>query len=525
MESHAKCFAFIFPMASGHVNPSLPIARWLTQAGHKVHYLCLEPIRESIEDTGAIFHSAIDHEAELYNGRDADVAGALNALKQEHGMHGESFLAAYQKLRDVQLDLQLPGVLRFLQLVKPDAVVYCPVINREASIAALLLGIPSIALLTFAGPGARIHSQQMMLDAGSLTVSDLDRQRRNFHPNIQALARLRSKYGLHLEEGLDKPFGRIDAIQHSVSTLVTTSEELQDPMSSELASTYAQNGSKFVYVGPLLDQAGARRAGAHGEGSADIQEGTGDVCRGLPDLVRSAREAGRKVVLVSMGTVITGNTPGLGWSSRPCNASGQPYGLTGKQLCHASWSGAFDAFGSDDQNGPLILVATGPQPEPLAGLEVPPNTIAVPSVPQVDILKAGVDVFLTHCGQNSFMEALANATPVVCCPGFGDQIVNGRKAAALGVGLNVERPHPPAGEEDRAASLYRRDVGQALRQVVTEASFRASAARCAENLGKAGGVPRAANLILAAAQMPAQSNKASSGMSVKQSNYTFMGGA
>ena len=56
----SRSFAFIFPLASGHINPSLAIARSLVQQGHDVHYLCREQMREAIQDTGAVFHSDIE---------------------------------------------------------------------------------------------------------------------------------------------------------------------------------------------------------------------------------------------------------------------------------------------------------------------------------------------------------------------------------------------------------------------------------------------------------------------------------
>ena len=43
--------------ASGHVNPSLPVARALVAEGHQVHYLSQKPMREAIEATGASFSS------------------------------------------------------------------------------------------------------------------------------------------------------------------------------------------------------------------------------------------------------------------------------------------------------------------------------------------------------------------------------------------------------------------------------------------------------------------------------------
>lgn len=50
----------------------------------------------------------------------------------------------------------------------------------------------------------------------------------------------------------------------------------------------------------------------------------------------------------------------------------------------------------------------------------------------LQVLKAGVDLFLTHGGQNSFMESLMAGTPVVVCPGFGDQIANAMRAEMTG---------------------------------------------------------------------------------------------
>lgn len=54
-----------------------------------------------------------------------------------------------------------------------------------------------------------------------------------------------------------------------------------------------------------------------------------------------------------------------------------------------------------------------------------PNTELIS---KVEILKAKVDLFLTHGGQNSFMESLMAGTPVVVCPGFADQIANAMRA-------------------------------------------------------------------------------------------------
>merc|ERR1719277_1777681 len=170
------------------------------------------------------------------------------------------------------------------------------------------------------------------------------------------------------------------------------------------------------------------------------------------------------------------------WDRRPTSPhNSAPRGLTNGELCRAVWHGAFEAFGAaESAAGPLIVLSAGPHPASLEGLEVPPNAICRKSVPQADVLSAGVDVFLTHGGQNSFMEALSNATPLVVCPGDFDQPINARKAVAIGVGLKVDRPDPDQGSQQAASAQYSEDVCQALRTVVAEPAFKAEASRAAE---------------------------------------------
>lgn len=206
------------------------------------------------------------------------------------------------------------------------------------------------------------------------------------------------------------------------------------------------------------------------------------------------------LILVSMGTVITGDHDEFGWEGRPKGEDGAPHGLTGRELCQSAWGGAFDALGrASPEEGPLLVVALGPQAAPLGDLRVPANAVCAPSLPQVDILKAGVDVFLTHGGQNSFMEAIACGAAVVVCPGFGDQPVNALKAEALGVGLQVPRPSPELGAELVAAAKYRVDVAQAMMKVLSQSSYREAAAQAQERLQRTGGVSRAVEAMLMAA--------------------------
>lgn len=512
-EDGGQCFVFVFPTMVGHVNPSLPLARRLLGMGHSVHYICHEPLRAKIEGTGASYHSAVECYEELYGGRGNNFFSMFAQLKAEYGIDPEKTLVALWQLRHVMMEMQLPGLLRLLRRVGPGALVFCPISCPEAAAAAKILGVPSVALNTFAGPGAVTKGVLHCLRSEGVAPAELSRLLLEWPPNSAAIERLKGKYGLGLEVGRGH-LGFYQSMADASLTLVTTSCDLQEPMDPELAGMYEEAGAVFEAVGPLLEPAGAwRPLGA--EESGPGQE--------VLDRVRAARAAGRRVVLVSMGTVVTGNMPNWGWNGRPLDAAGHPRGLSGRELCHAAWSGAFDAFGADAaDSGALVVLALGPQPDALTGLAVPPNVAAAAFLPQVDILREGVAVFLTHGGQNSFTEALVHGTPVVVCPGFSDQFLNSDRAVKLGVGLGVDRPDPDAGGEGAAAARYRVDVGQALREVAAQPRFRAAAERYGQQLAQAGGVPRAAALVLAAA---GRAEKAAEGPRMDSDATAGAGGA
>jgi len=504
-EAAPRRFAFIFPMASGHINPSFPVARSLVERGHEVHYLSFDQMRAPVEDTGATYHSAVEHLTEYYVDPKAGVLEAFSQLLREHGLDGK--FSNIVKVGNMGVERRLPGTLRFLKEVEPHAVVFCPLGHREAPMAAQLLRIPCASLLTTAGPGSMTTILERFMEQDGTDPEALNRELLTFEPELAAIGRLNAHYGLALEPGLRTPLGKMDSIAGSAVCLVTTCEDLQDPMSEDLARAYEADGVCFAAVGPLLDHAGAQRAAGHrdhtaGDALQDAGEdpgagGTGD---DLLSRAKAAREAGRPVVLVSMGTMITGDAPTVGWGARQLGPDGQPRGLSGRELCQAAWAGVFDACGAARAgDGPLLVVAVGPQANPMGQVQVPPNALCAPVLPQVDILKAGVDLFLTHGGQNSFTEALSHATPLVVCPGFGDQPVNARKAVDLGVGLKVDRPDPEAGGEAAAAVQYRADVCRALREVQSAPKFATAAAACAARLGQAGGVPQAVELLLQAA--------------------------
>ena len=452
-------------------------------------------MRQAIESTGASYTSAVESQPELYDDREEDFMGAMECLKKEHGMEEEGILYTMMKLLPLQIELQIPGLLRWMAKIRANAVVYCPLASREGSVAAKIMGLPSIGLLTTAGPGSMEKSLSEFLQMMGTSWEEARAEIRAFSPVWECLDRLKSKWNVDmmLEESLNE-FAFMPALVQSEVTLVTTCEELQDPVSQRLAERYRDMKANFVAVGPLLDSAGACRAAGHKLKSEQHVECSHDAFDPLQQL-REARLQGKKVIYASMGTVVTGDSPDFGWHAQLQNGQGERTGVTGKQLCQAAWRGLFDL--EEDLKEAVLLVSVGPQADALEGLEVPKNAFCSPTLPQVDILKEGVDVFLTHGGQNSFTESMANGVPVVVCPGFGDQPVNAKKAAELGVGLQVPRP-----EAESGLGGYSREVKEALRRVLAEGSFREQSKRCEASLQRAGGVERAVEITKSVAKAP-----------------------
>ena len=141
----------------------------------------------------------------------------------------------------------------------------------------------------------------------------------------------------------------------------------------DLQEIYAA-GTKFIYVGPLLDKAGAKRAAGHRFKEIPVED-TEHADSDPVARLKEAKAMGRKVVYCSMGTVITGDSPEVGWEHR-MKVENEEKGFTGKELCQAAWQGAVEALESQDA---LILISLGPQADALDKLTLPKNAFLVGS--------------------------------------------------------------------------------------------------------------------------------------------------
>merc|ERR1719330_904324 len=256
-----------------------------------------------------------------------------------------------------------------------------------------------------------------------------------------------------------------------MKSLVTTIDALMEPMVPELAALYEENGVTWEGVGPLVDEAeGAARAAVMRKAATD--EVYAADAQALMEKIQLAKKADRKIVLVSMGSLVTGDDPDLGWESQPKGEDGGPRGLKSKDVVRSAWGAVFDAVGKPSESeGPLIIVSIGIQKDALGDLQVPANAICQQFVPQVDILKEGIDCFVMGGGQNGFQEGLMNGTPFVVCPVVSDQNVQAGIAQAKGFGETVARPNPNPGEQEEAKATYRADVKAKVEMVLSDTKY------------------------------------------------------
>lgn len=470
---------FVFPGAAGHVNPSLPICRRLVDLGWQVVYVCNPSFKSVIEETGAEFRDT-NAVCESFGGI-SDLREMIMQSMEEYQDPGAKMWAL--NFGSIATERLIPIFADFFKELSPKLLVYCPVLCPYAHFAASLTKLRSVSLLTAAGPGYwdaafKVHGGTAQQLAESIAKNEA---------NQAAVEKIRVKLGqprmsLNTSEPLVQDY-------YAQMNLVTTLPSLADPLSEKDAGVYFAQGKKFEFVGPLLEAAfeGATSA----EDMSKLFEEIGD-----------ATEAGREIVYVSMGTVVTGNHEEYGWKG--CSGTV----LTGKQISQAVYGAVFKELGEEDgKSSPLVILSVGPQDDALVPdppslwpeSGVPKNCLCLPRVPQVDLLqrvRSQLAFCVTNGGQNTFMESLSVGAPLLVCPGFGDQLSNAARADALKLGVKVDRPK--TGDASEALEAYHASVCSAIQVMkgTSSETFRAKARGLAEEVRYAGGLPRAVDLIL-----------------------------
>jgi MGT family glycosyltransferase len=140
----------------------------------------------------------------------------------------------------------------------------------------------------------------------------------------------------------------------------------------------------------------------------------------------------------------------------------------------------FDAFADSDWQ---VVLSVGARTESSTLARIPANFLVRPHVPQLEVLEH-TDVFVTHGGMNSVMEAIYYGVPMVVVPQQPEQAMTAARVAELGLGVALEPEQTTAG---------------ALREAVTtisdDAGYRNRLAHAQQAARDAGGYLRAADAI------------------------------
>ncbi|QYR23216.1 glycosyl transferase [Paenibacillus sp. sptzw28] len=164
---------------------------------------------------------------------------------------------------------------------------------------------------------------------------------------------------------------------------------------------------------------------------------------------------GSKIIYISMGTVF--------------NQLKEYY-----QMC-------FEAFKDFDAE---IVMSVGKNTDLSEFSTIPDNFIIKNYVPQLEVLQIA-DVFFTHGGMNSTSEGLYFGTPLAVIPVSADQPLIARRVAELkaGIALNLDEVSP---------ALLR----ETAQKLLTDPSYKEHAEEIGASFRKAGGAPKAADVIL-----------------------------
>ncbi|CAE7777190.1 tars3 [Symbiodinium sp. CCMP2592] len=426
--------------AAGHMNPTLPVVAELRSRGVAVTYFVPPQMREVVEAAGATWQ-------------------LLEELKEGMSLEEYEFPMMSMPVAASQLPKLIPELKSFSPPV--TAIVHDPFLP-QALVAAQVLGIPAVSTLTMPGPGVIARPAKVTAEWESNEI--VRRARRE----------ILEMYGVDVFH-----FGGLMEFYSPQRSIVTTIDGLFVPPAAGVQRDRFGN-FPFTCVGPLLDTKVKRVC--HPWADAEAKPSSG-----LPwDVIDGALAASKRLVLISLGTVANSHF----WDEQ-FGAQGLNNGLencTGKEIIQHVFRTAFEAL--RDEEDVLVVLVVGCQPDVLEGLPTPPsNFIVRETVPQIELLPK-CHAFLSHCGANSMHEALRFGVPLVGVPLFGDQVPNSQSVAQAGAGVAFGRP---------LETLSSTALRSSIRQLVDAAPgnpFRQAAQGLSKRMQSAGGVVRAADVIL-----------------------------
>lgn len=140
----------------------------------------------------------------------------------------------------------------------------------------------------------------------------------------------------------------------------------------------------------------------------------------------------------------------------------------------------FQAFSDSDW---LVIQSIGKEIDRAQLEPIPENFLVYQHVPQLEVLQQA-DIFITHGGMNSTLEALYYGIPLVFVPQMPEQEMTAQQLAKRGLGVYLAKA-------DLTADLLQKTV----MQIHTDPTFRANAQAMQNIVRASGGYVEAANAI------------------------------
>jgi len=417
---------FMNVAATGHMNPTLPVVADLVSRGCRVTYFVDAAMRTAVEAAGAQWlpFRYAHHDFTGILTKKEQFAQLSAAERAAVGIPDDApaHLTAFPWSAVYNAQLLLPQLLEDVQALRPLAgAIVCDPFLPCGRVVAHVLGAAPLSMLTMPGPGVMSVPSEMQ----EMPWVEGPRQW------------IRREYGVDVfADGGPLEF------YSPVLNLVTTIDEFYAPPKSE-EQVRRFGSSPFRCVGALLDPKVKRVENA--EVPLEQRSSSAATAAGPLQAARAAHEEGRRVVLMSLGTVVTGSKWNMVLGPIVAANNGRPEGArslteyTGKDFCLFAYRAFFEAAARDPDT--LVIVSMGPhRAEALGELpEPPPNVVVCESVPQLQLLPL-CDAFVTHGGANSMHEALAYGVPLCVVPIFGDQPTNADTLARIGAGASFRDP-------------------------------------------------------------------------------------
>jgi MGT family glycosyltransferase len=369
---------------SGHLNPMVSLIPVFSKGGYAVHFFTAESRKAKMEKAGAVFHC----DGPAYDGdlSKATVDVIVNKFKCE---------PTYMALSGHLFEEVLPTTVAYLEgrfvdrvnALKPDVIV-ADVSALWGVLAARLLKIPLITSCSCA-----------LMDTLDfcLYLRDLDFLKKSAEW-------LREKYGVEYDPR--------DSYCNESDFCITWSVK-------QFQFAEKKNASNVRYFGAAMpaDMDACFEEG----GEADRQKSDS-----LMQWIEQARKSKKKVIYCCLGTVVGQE----GWT------------LGGKEgdMVADFYKNVFQCLGNRDGYCCIVSIGQNRKLEDMNG--IPDNFYVRQSIPQLLVLSK-VDVFISHCGNNSVHEAFFMGCPLLCVPVFGDQHPNAVQITKQNLGVQIPSPFAP----------------------------------------------------------------------------------